>query len=251
MLAALCRVVNELGCDILLLSGRPSRLPALTELLLRHLPVSPHRILPMHQYRVGSWYPFASSRGVVDDPKTTVVVGALICTLGNEMRLQDFSVDMRSFGAQSTARILGQMEADTIPDSAVIFDDTRAPDVTESDPVSWDARTFIGFRQVRYERWPATPLYCVSRARDADPKYTRMRPWYVTFRRPEQPDPDLPGARLGRPERLTILEVQGGEDRDRIPSEALECRLQTMTELDGYWLDTGFIDYTRGLADDA
>ena len=60
------------GCDWLLLSGRPSRLRAVADMVLAKMPVPPHRIVGMHRYAVGGWYPFRDSAGRVEDPKTYV-----------------------------------------------------------------------------------------------------------------------------------------------------------------------------------
>lgn len=35
----------------------------------------------MRRYHVGSWYPFPDTLGRIQDPKTTVVVGAILCAL--------------------------------------------------------------------------------------------------------------------------------------------------------------------------
>lgn len=54
------------------------------------MPLPPHRIVSLHQFRVGQWYPFRDFRGTVGDPKTTAAVGALICLLGDG-RLHNFN----------------------------------------------------------------------------------------------------------------------------------------------------------------
>lgn len=248
LLKALSRVIGELKCDVLLVAGRPSRLPAITELLMRHLPISPHRLVSMHRYRVGNWYPFSTSNGFVGDPKTTVVVGALIATLGSEMLLPDFAIDMRGFSLGSTASILGIINGEVIEKDSIIFDNMVDAEETESEPVRWNAMCYIGFRQLKYERWPATPLYCVSLTAAASERHKSMSPWMVVYRRPELPEPDDAGRVKPRPEQIDIMEIQGSRgDATTIPRAALECRLKTMTESDGYWLDTGFVQ----IVDDA
>lgn len=248
MLRALCRVIGELKCDILLVSGRPSRLPAIMELLMRQVPISPHRLIPMHRYRVGSWYPFATPQGFVGDPKTTVVVGALISTLGNDMLLTDFAIDMRNFSLGSTARIFGTINGEVIEPDSILFDDTVDPEEIESRPAPWNSMCYIGFRQLKYERWPATPLYCVSITPSATERHKRMSPWMVVYRRPDLPEPNESGARKPRTEQIGVLEIQGSTgDATTIPRAALDCQLKTMTEPDGYWLDTGLVQFMEGM----
>ena len=64
----------------------------------------------MRDFRVGSWYPFADNRGEITDPKTTVVVGAILCAL-SEGHLEGFSFDTGSLFLKSTARFIGAMDA--------------------------------------------------------------------------------------------------------------------------------------------
>ena len=45
------------------------------------LPLPPERVISLHEYRVGAWYPFRDARLRVEDPKTTVAVGAMIAAL--------------------------------------------------------------------------------------------------------------------------------------------------------------------------
>lgn len=243
MLHDLCRVVNELDCDVLLISGRPSRLPAMREVIRRHIPVSPHRVLAMHGHQVGPWNPFARGRGYIEDPKTTVVVGALIASLGAEGRLEEFDIDLGGIEDSSTARIIGRMEGQFVRDEAILFDDGEHPEVTESPEFIWTNTTFLGFRQIASERWPATPLYRLSTSAEVTQRTLATRPWKVVLSRDEAPEPDDRGRRKARPEALAVARLeQANHDQNQIAHRNLELRLQTMTD-DNYWLDTGFIDY--------
>lgn len=243
MLHDLCRVVNELDCDVLLISGRPSRLPAMREVIRRHIPVSPHRVLAMHGHQVGAWNPFARGRGFIEDPKTTVVVGALIASLGGEGGLEEFDIDLSGIEDSSTARIIGRLEGRFLRDEAILFNNGDNPEATESQPFSWTNTTFLGFRQIASERWPATPLYRLATKSDVSQKMLATRPWKVVLARHEAPEPDVRGGRKARPEKLWVDTLeQASHDQNPISRDNLELRLQTMTD-DEYWLDTGFIDY--------
>lgn len=243
MLHDLCRVVNELDCDVLLVSGRPSRLPAMLEVIRRHIPVSPHRVLAMHGHRVGSWNPFARGRGFIEDPKTTVVVGALIASLGAEGGLEEFDIDLSGIEESSTARIIGRMEGRFLRDDAVLFDNIDKPEATESTPFSWTNTTFLGFRQIASERWPATPLYRLATKADVSQKTLATRPWKVVLSQQEAPEPNEFGRQKARSEILWVESLeQATQDQNPISRDNLELRLQTMID-DEYWLDTGYIDY--------
>ncbi|MDR0969257.1 MAG: virulence factor SrfB [Lentimicrobiaceae bacterium] len=55
------KIATELsyyGCDIVLLSGRPTSLKPLSDLFLKYYAVSPNRLITLNSYRIGTWYPF-------------------------------------------------------------------------------------------------------------------------------------------------------------------------------------------------
>jgi len=243
MLAALSAVIGRYGCDVLLLSGRPSRLPAVGALLRRFMPVAPHRIQPMHLFQVGDWYRFATPRGEIGDPKTTVVVGALIGTLANDRVLYEYAVATDGLHPTSTARFIGPIDGDVIREGAILFDDRCNPKATESAPMRWDKATFLGFRQLGSERWPATPLYIVCARENLSPGQRASMPWKVTFGRRELPELDG-GSAEPRVEEIWIEDIEPlGNGVAGVSRDTLKVQLQTLREADGYWLDTGYIKY--------
>ena len=58
MLQALSEIVYRYRADLLILSGRPSRLPAVRAILEETAALPSHRLISLHQFRVGPWYPF-------------------------------------------------------------------------------------------------------------------------------------------------------------------------------------------------
>lgn len=162
---ALCEVIHLYDCDVLLLSGRPSRLPGMQALFRALLPVPPDRIVPLHGYRAGTWYPFHKN-GRIDDPKTTAAVGALLCKAGGERRIPNFNFRANALKAYSTVRIIGLMDQNMIiKDGDVYFRDVRLddPDYRLPDrPFEVRARMVLGFRQLDSERWGASPLYLLD-----------------------------------------------------------------------------------------
>lgn len=73
-LEKMCEALNVFDCDLVLLAGQPSKMPMIQWFLQQRLSIPMNRILPMHNYKVGSWYPFNK----ISDPKTTASVGALL-----------------------------------------------------------------------------------------------------------------------------------------------------------------------------
>ena len=65
-------------CDIVLLSGRPTSLKQIENIMLKYYPVAPNRLKVLNDYRVGRWYPFQNGDGYFSNQKSIVAVGALL-----------------------------------------------------------------------------------------------------------------------------------------------------------------------------
>lgn len=230
MLADLSEVIHLYDCDYLLLSGRPSRLPAVRSTLLAKLPVTADRIIPMHRYLVSRWYPFRDLQSRLSDPKTTAAVGAMVCAL-SEGQLDGFHLRSRDLEVKSTARYVGEMgQTNQIQAAKVFFANVdledrkrRVPDHT----FDFYAPTFIGFRQLNAERWPATPLYRVDFGNPDNAKKLAL-PLKVTLER-VMDDSD---------EDFRVAEVSDSNG-DSLGPKAINLRLQTLRREYGYWIDTG------------
>lgn len=241
ILANLCEVINLYDCDALLLTGRPSRWPGIVNTVFSLAPVPPARIFPMGDYKVGGWYPFSDPLGNMTDPKTTVVVGAILCALA-EGQLEGFSFDSHRLSLYSTARYIGEMELDgQIRKDKVWFNvdpdnNTVNPDSAE---IMFSGPMAVGFRQLEAERWTTTRFYFLEFANDAArvqnagklPLKVKM-----AFILPETDDTDS-----GRDE--GEFEIQEITDRngDSISTKALNMRLQTLPRNEGFWMDTGIV----------
>lgn len=81
ILTKMAEVLTAYDCDLLLLTGRSSKLPAIRSFFLQRLNLPAARIMQMHQYRCEAWYPFKHEGEFIGDPKTTTAVGALLCYL--------------------------------------------------------------------------------------------------------------------------------------------------------------------------
>ncbi len=162
---ALCEIVNSYQCDVLLLTGRPSRLPGVQAYFKSRLPLPVGRILPLHGYKTGSWYPF-HKQGRIDDPKTTAAVGAMLCFLSKNSRIPNFYFSSTKILAYSTVKYLGLLSNNnTIQDSDVYYSDINLDNEDYDFPDhSFEVRgkTRLGFRQLNVERWAASPLYVLS-----------------------------------------------------------------------------------------
>ena len=153
-------LVTHFDCDIVLLSGRPCRLPEITNIISSSLSISMDKIVNLGDYRFGNWYPFANSSGYVNDPKSTVCVGALIAYLNEISRLPSMRFDLSELkNITSTAKYLGVIDFNQgigmIKDEDVIFSPEKSKEILNfyGEPIS------IGMRQLESEDWIATSLY--------------------------------------------------------------------------------------------
>lgn len=239
---ALCEIVYLYECDVLLVSGRPSRLPGILALLRALLPVPPDRIVPLYGFRTGTWYPFHKD-GRVDDPKTTAAVGAMICKVGGEKRIANFNFLASAFTAYSTVRNIG-----LIDDNMIIKDEDiyyRNVDLDDPDyelpetPFQVRGRMVLGFRQLDSERWGGSPLYVLDlsdRAKETVARAGRGAPVVLQVR--------LKKDRRRRAERFEIASVTS-EQSVSVGVRDLKLRLNTLNSVaigeTSYWLDTGSV----------
>ncbi|WP_445682643.1 virulence factor SrfB [Radicibacter daui] len=241
MMQALGEMVWRFRCDVLLLSGRPSRLPAIAGLLQESGCLPPSRIIPLHRFRVGGWYPFRDARATIADPKTTAAVGAMICLL-SEGQLPNFNFRADLLHPASTARYFGKLDRS----SRLLKDDEFFADMHLEDPdwelpetgVEFRGPMPLGFRQMAADWWPATRLYSLAYAEDAPISQLQQRtPLTVRLRR------DRSGDKRKRViDKFTIGRVTDRDEKSVDPGQ-LRLRLQTIDNQLGYWLDTGiFLD---------
>jgi hypothetical protein len=247
VLGNMAEVIGHLGTDVLLLTGRPSRLPAVRAILQELMCVPPGRLVPMHRYRAGRWYPFRDPvTQRIGDPKSTVAVGAMLIALA-ESQIANFRVPAAAFRMRSTARFIGEMDTSgQITADRVLFSDMDL-DATaggQTATVAMFAPVLIGARQLPLDRWTTTPLYRIDYAHDAARR--RPAPIRLTLERADLPDddPDAPtAADVARREALREAfrvtdPVEDGAGNPMRPGDVV-LRLQTLGFADDYWIDTG------------
>jgi len=238
MLQALGEVVWRCRTDVLLLSGRPSRLPAVRDCLIESCVLPPHRVVPLHRFRVGQWYPFRDFQALIADPKTTASVGAMLCLLG-EGQLQNFNYRSDELKPRSTARYFGKLDRN----NRLLKADEYYQGLDLDDPeyefpeTAFDFRgpMPLGFRQFPVDWWPSTRLYSLDYAsQEQAAKLNPKTPLRIKLKR-----------NTGRDAREIIdsLLIAGIEDREgrSVPNTAMRLRLQTIDNQQGYWLDTGIL----------
>jgi hypothetical protein len=243
----LAEAIHAFDCDVVLLSGRPSRLPAVVELLVNKLPVSPDRILPLHEYQAGNWYPFRhQDNRRVGDPKTTTAVGGMLCALA-ESQLTNFTLFTNRLGLRSTAKFIGEMElSGKLLESKLSFRhndlDSRAT-TGDRAVIRYYAPMRLGYRQLPVERWIATPLYRLRLRTGLDTSQLRL-PLEITLERSDGSvvDEDAPDALIRSESLKEEFEVREAVDANGTDvMRKIEFVLDTLESEHGYWLDTGIL----------
>ena len=119
-----CESIVEHKADVVLLAGLPTKLPFIRELIESYLPLANSRIVPMHGWYSGTWYPYQNpdhnNPGVIVDPKSTVVVGAAIEFCARHGKLPQFNFEMSDEAAKSSY-YWGVMTESRIDSERVIF----------------------------------------------------------------------------------------------------------------------------------
>lgn len=246
-LSNMAEMADHLGADVILLTGRPSRLPAVRSIIEEHLVVPPNRLVSMHSYKTGRWYPFRDPvTQRIGDPKSTVAVGGMLIALADS-RIPNFKVSSSAFQMRSTARYIGEMDSSgQIVDDRVIFSNVnlnaRKNEADNQARIRMFAPVYLGSRQVPQDRWTTTPLYRIDYATAS--AQSRPGPLVLTLEREDFEDEDERVTSEGvlrreaMREAFSVTEIEDGEGEGMKLTEVV-LRLQTLGLDDEYWVDTG------------
>lgn len=244
-LKSLCEIVYLYQPDVLLLTGRPSRLPGVQHLIRSLLPIPPSHIVPLYHYHCGPWYPF-HKQGRIEDPKTTAAVGAMLCVLG-QGRIPGFNLRANDLKAYSTVRIIGQMDKNCIIKEEDVFYrdidlDNETYELPEEVMFEVKGKTPLGFRQLDAQRWGASPLYeldiskeALNRLYSTSGESQKLMVWLKKSKKRGD-------SRQIDPQRFEIARVEGPPG---IGSRPVTLTLKTLNSFgisgNSYWLDSGSV----------
>lgn len=246
-------------CDIVLLSGRPTSLKPLTDLFLKHYAISPNRLKTMNDYRVGRWYPedkryrFLDGSGHFINPKSIVTTGAMIANIAANGGIDGFALNMNEFIVKMTptTKYFGKLNTDTLKfiETNISPENNNAIIEISSFPLR------IGTRQLNSDACLSRPFYTLDindfaiedRAKgrvDDDnkeavnieiekekSKIRQKMPLKITIERNYSEDK----------EKLSIESVTGKDGYD-LNVKFFNLQVQSMSELDNFWLDSGIFE---------
>lgn len=207
-------------CDIVILSGRPTSLDAVTELFVKYLPVTPDRLVRLNDYRVGQWFPLANPQGYFIDQKAVVAVGAMIghiaSTTGYDGMVVDFSEMAKYF--HSTAYYIGIYKGDKYEQTIMTpHSNSRNLNLTVFP-------CFFGCRQFDTPHYDGRPLYALYN----DSGRSMLN---VTISRDFAEDP----------ERLVVEDVTDANG-DPVPLDSITFMSQSIINDGSHWLDKGVFE---------
>jgi hypothetical protein len=242
----LAELVRLWDCDFLVLSGRPTCLSTIRAILYKAPPVQPSRIVSMSEYQVESWYPFWTTLdGKIDDPKTTGVVGALLSAV-SEGNLKNFHIRTNDLRPASTIKYLGTMGNDKQIKNVNLLFDGRDISVDRDEELvhilPFQTQMFIGFRQMKVERWKTTPFYYLRfSSQEAAERANHMGPYqlHLSYQRRFEDD-ELDNDQAENEGVLKIEEISA-KDGSSVPRSDVVAQLKSLWA-DSHWLDTGLFD---------
>lgn len=91
----LSKFASAFDVDCLVVCGKPSEIPKVSEMLQNHLPVNPLRIIVANEYKIGNWYPF-SVGGRIQDAKTLTAVGVCLYKAIRSNMLSGWNVTLKN-----------------------------------------------------------------------------------------------------------------------------------------------------------
>lgn len=229
LMKQLAMVLYAWHCDVVLLSGRPTSLDALTELFVKYLPVTPDRQVRLGDYHVGSWFPTADGQGYFYDQKSIVAVGAMVGYLASHGQLDGLSIDLERMirAMKSTANYVGLYNSHRQQVGQTALSPRQS--VATLDLAVLPA--FVGCRQLDAAIYQARPLYALYSATGR----TSLR---VTLTRNFHDDP----------EQLHVEEVQDYQG-NTLPKASVELVQQSLVDDGKYWLDKGEFELDIRLSD--
>ena len=242
-------ILSYYGCDIVLLSGRPTSLIPLSDLFLDHLPVLPNRLITLNNYRIGTWYPFQDGKGYFKEAKSIVAVGAMIGNYASTRgSLDGFSLNLSEL--INTMKPTTEYFAKTENDKAFI-----SPLVNKSSIIVSQLPMRIWTRQLDTFSYPTRPFYMLRFNEDRIKE--KMINKYDIAKNDDKMVTDAMNGEIQRvrslaPFDFSIVRENYSEDKELLTIESVKDRngedlpinyfllsVQSMSEAEDYWLDSG------------
>ena len=258
LLQKVAGVMAGYGCDLVLLSGRPTSLDPIREAFLSHAPVrTPDRLICLNKYEIGDWYPFIDkAHRRINNSKSVVPIGAMIGYLAsNAGGLNGFSLDLSELSRllKPTTNYFLKNDAKVKVNPWFMVPGKRTGEMeATSFPI------YIGSRQYDLGIYPVRPFYVLDVDKDGiankiksddkslnehqAQKMTEQKvadllqgiPLTVTFARDDKEDRET----------LELESIKNVANEDLSTADFI-LSIQSLNDPDCYWLDSGVFDINR------
>lgn len=257
LLKKIATIMYAYACDIVLLSGRPSSLPAIKNIFLKYYAVSPDRLIILNNYYVGDWYPFDDNTGSITNPKTIVAMGGVIGHYASELsNLNKFVINLNKLkeGLKSTVNYI-EATREGQPIEYFITPEQAQGDLTIS-----TIPTTLNVRQIGIDTYPCRALYTIDFNRHkiadrirkkallndgvtlTDAKVQSLINEQVDMLKKRMPFKLTIDRDVDDKESLTISSIRDKEDNDVMESN-VEIHIQSLGANEKYWLDSGAFNF--------
>jgi hypothetical protein len=231
----LSRIVTAFGVDMIILSGKPSEIPALRALITEVIPLLPSRIIPVKDYQVGTWYPYQTT-GRIYDAKTVTASGVAL------LRAIDASNDLVPGWlpiAIKPSYLIQRFNCWTaVPKNNVnvpiyLHNGCAGEFQEESELIRTTVGSRIG-RTILPSPLSIEPVYVIAWRDEADDERFAEALVSIKVKRIMPEDPNMP-------EYLELTHVEGSARYDGrdwpITLDMLELQLRTLTD-SSFWIDS-------------
>lgn len=250
-------IVDQFGCDLLIVGGRPSSNREIREQIYASMAVPPGQVVFLSELSVEDWYPFAERSGKIHDAKTCGVVGGSVAFLAR-YAIEAFTVEFAA--KDEPPPILGYLRQAT-PGAYPEFPDEQVIDFAGGNtriPFKPLQPLVLASRHVDDPAAEARPIYHVRLKRAIRDDLLRnpgqQKGLEVKLRLPplDRPDGSLAAPPVDIPRLRDKIVLEAGAQRGDVvrrsmsgvemavsANDALEIRSCTLIDPDGYWIDTG------------
>lgn len=233
---SLSKHVAAFACDLVIVTGKPSELPEIREMLEECLPITPNRLLFAKGFRAGSATWPLSKDGRVHDAKFVTVVGAALSQAIQSNLIRQQSNHPCSLKVVQDPRMLTQNWWG-VPDGNKLDPVILEPSQSEN-TVTLKIGHAIGRKLLPGDSAPE-PVYLL-RWSDRLKKHSSPPSIQVTFRRVQSKPGEAEALEIVRAAGvLETIQPDGSIKKSNITKDHIELKLCTMQAGEQYWLDTG------------
>lgn len=225
VIQSLAKHVCAFDVDLVTLSGKPSELPQVRDLLEELLPILPHRIIQAKDFPAGDWYPMTSDTRI-NDAKSVTAVGAALYQAVKNGKITGWRIERK--GWLVPKNFWGSMPSRNNPHK---FSETYLTPDSDSNTVEIMIGTAIG-RQLLPSAAKPEQVYVFRWKGGVAPAGAHYSETVQTtlYR--------VPSSEPNEIESLEITEVNATINGRAITMGDVELQLCTLEEQE-FWLDTG------------